>query len=529
MLTTFQAGDTPDAATLEEGRKKLRTYIQDKLLFQNTTFFFKTFLSVHKVVEQFKIVDDMDSKIDNFGERERLAAIKIQKRYRRRKMFELVAVEKKREDDKVNQESTSILLANSIQGKSFSLYSPVYRRFCMTDDDLRKQSNDSYLYLKTIPKMAFSSTLLEARVYIFYNKNDQNNKCIDLELIFPITGMLQHLSIKCDDISPHFKKALFMKKMDEMLLDNLEYDKKYRKVIFLKDNKKVKKHLNIKTNVHIQSYIKAKMMRLRFLRQKKEKIKELHLIKMDNYKLDRLYVGIKFYLDPIKKQIRLQYSRVDEGVIAREVYIRFEKLSEKSHLKAIIFDSTASVESTLSKLEPYMGYLSKIVRIGSSRDEPAGFKIFVDDNAFTIEYADSKSMSLYIKDISSDVEAEIISRNPRGMNMLLARKKTKKYVDPLKLNQVIEDNAIIESSKDVNEATEKIEITQVIDKTPEPKIEMLDKSISSEDIERAEIEKPMKVLTKKELERAAKMIQRMYRGRLQKLKYNFFKSRKTNC
>jgi len=519
--------------------KQVRDFLMEKFFVQKNLAFYKNSLKLNHTTQEIKLTNDDDNvdndynvdyyvKIENFSERENNAVRTIQRFYRRKQLKRHMALKLQKTQDPINANSLSILLSNSIQEKSFSKFSKAYKRFALTEDDLRKLSTETYVYLRTYSKVQFSNTPLEAKIYVFYNKTNANEKKIEVEVIIPITGLYQHIVIPCAQISPHFKKSVFMKKMDEMLIDCLEYDPIYKLVRYNKDGKKNHITGNSKPPQHIYSYIKARLIRMRFLRRRM-KTKDLDLLKTEVIKLEKMVLNMNYYWHRVNHELRIVITKAEDFASNREIIIKFDQLSKSSLLKPIVTRQYENKEEFIQEFSPCLAYIAKQIKLTLNKDNASEYKIYADQQSFLVDSVDKKVIVLHYKDIS-EVENELASSTPKALTTLLSKKKVHKYVEIAKLPSLAQSLATHLKIKDTlffKDLEKEREIERVANSVEESKSESARNGDQKKNDEKKPVEEELKPLTKEELAKAATVITKYYKGHLARLQLAIYKSMRT--
>ena len=391
----------------EETRTKVWQYLQDKSFIEANKHIIMNVLGIQSVRETIKIIEDQEPSIKNLGENENAAARRIQKFYRKILLQRYLKNQAENPKQISIRESASLILANSLRGRSYSLFCEAYHRMVITEEELRRQSTSDRLFLKTIPRIEFSNTNLEARAHIFQSKQESKDKVFDVEVIVPIIGLHDHIIIAESDISnTSLKPTTLIKKIDELLINRLGYNPVTKRVYFSKDLVNNKGADGEETGVHklkISPYIQAKLTRLKYLRRR-ARTKDMTLVKMQTVEVDRTYVNMSYYWYQPRRQLRIMVEQIDALQHYKEIIVKFDNIQTTSELRGLINDMNTETNEFIEKMKPYLNYIashivlqpeSKVRNVATARE----FKILMDSSIFNLEFANSKFVLASLKEI----------------------------------------------------------------------------------------------------------------------------------
>ena len=523
------SGEIVDMDDNGEARKKIREFILEKFLLKQAHHNWKRILGLQKTVN---LKVNEDTTISNFAEEEESAAKKIQRCFRRwvsRKNLHQIGLKK---EDPTNQNTISEVLAHSLQEKTNSLFSKCAKRFSVTDDELRKKSTSNYIFLRSVLHK-FSNTHIDCKIIIYYNKVEKDDKKIELEILFPILGKIQYIVIHCFNIATPFKKTIFMKKMDELLLDRLDFNKATKEVVYVPEREKPKTKL---TKLHEKSKfmasLRAKMLRVR---QRRKKDSSNIVLKTETTRLTTIFVTIIYTWVPYYKQLWIEASRVDKPGHVKKFIVKFSRIGQQYKLYNLIRD-TLPPSVFIQRMAPYVEYIAKSIKVEETNyfdiDDKDTFKLLIDQSDYDLEVAGNSITSAYLNGLPKNFEKDLTNA---GINKLLAKKQTQ-FVDCSRVESQTErqESKMIDTKLELNESAipHAHDDRIITEKTAGEEEEEGDHSpnykgyIDSEIIE-ARINH-LRKLSKKELAQAALIIQKHFRAYQDRQKMRLMKMAKAH-
>ena len=510
-------GLNPGSENGEETKKKIWSYLRDKNFVESNKHILMNFIGFQSVRETIKIMEDNDPLSKDLGATENAAALKLQRFYRRILMNRYLNKHAGKDNKITAKDSASMILANSVRGKTYSKFTKAYERMMISEEELRRESTNDLLFIKTIPRIQFPNTPLEAKAHVFHNKRDPKEKSIDVEIIMPIIGMHDYIRIPEAEIGQNIKSATFLKKIDEQLINKLEYNPLLKKVFFCREgvNKEDESGQVKDFRSKVNPYLQAKLTRLKYLRRK-ARTKDMLLLKIQTRDIERMYVNMSYYWFSLKRQLRVMVEHIDALTHYKEIIIKFDNLHNTSDLRGLINEINVDPKEFTKKFKPYLEYIASHIILqpdSKARSNAKEFKILIDSNIFTLDFANSKFVLASLKDISQEVLNNIIVKPGQ-----------------LDIKSLLRANRLIDVKQFEHAFNNKVNLMGTFD--PEKALEIhrnsIGAEIATETVNRADSKKlaehePRKPLTREELTKAATIIQKMYKKHQQEERFNIWK------
>mmetsp|Transcript_15509 Transcript_15509/g.13259 ORF Transcript_15509/g.13259 Transcript_15509/m.13259 type:complete len:163 (+) Transcript_15509:654-1142(+) len=159
-----------------------------------------------------------------------------------------------------------------------------------------------------------------------------------------------------------FRKEYFKKKVDELLLDKLEYDSTLKTVLFKPDGVKHQVPKTFSVAAKVKTAIAAKIYRMRH-KTGDFGIDDKLLIRTSTQRIDRSYIQSLFYWDRIQHKLHIYLSKLDSFVPGPKIIVKFDQLGPNSTLRQCVFDGNLSNEALKKSFRKFLNVLEEAIEI----------------------------------------------------------------------------------------------------------------------------------------------------------------------
>ena len=328
-------------------------------------------------------------------------------------------------------------------------------------------------------QMIFSNTGKAATLQVYWVKTmkkesdseegkEKEITLIEVNIKFDINNSIQILILNPSEIMEKFNLETFTNKIQDLLIDKLEYNHKIRKVIFDKNQKKMKLSLNKKEKeeaaaVMIQIHLKGMLIKKQYkiLLQSANKTNRFIYKMIQRYQ--KLYLEIIFHYMKSEHKIKITARQFDDHHNKHVILVDLINIMSENQYKSMrIFISSRPIGESILKdaFNPVIRIMKKYISIHKEHDEitfsilfndePCKQEIIADDTIMNFDNSLELDDSLNVVD-SIKVDGSLIE-DGKGVTKIQQKEGksdiSNKVAGSVKIDMAESNKSMKSSSKD---------------------------------------------------------------------------------